>query len=138
VTSKWIAQSLTFAQLPSEVQTVPCAVFFPFQPQGSQVVMLLVFNQSTTVPANLAGSQLKISDSSFNPTATTILTVKTCHAGTWSTLGTISINTSGVATFPSSSAQFDAVAGDAIQVIAQSSADPTFGNFSLNLLLKKV
>ena len=101
--------------------------FFTTTPTASEVLCLDVAEQAFTLPANLSGSQVKVGT---NATATFALDLQ--QNGT--TIGTISIATSGTATLTTTSGTSKAIAiGDVLKVVAPGTADTTIANVAISL-----
>jgi VCBS repeat-containing protein len=82
--------------------------------------------ETITIPADFAGSAAHVE---INPTSTFVLTVK---KGTTS-VGTISISTSGTFTWSTSGTPVSLASGDYLSFIAQSSVDATLANVSISV-----
>ncbi len=99
---------------------------------NSEKVLLHVLACDIEFPANFVGA---VSYVGTVPTATTVLTV----ADNGSTIGTISIATSGVATFATSGGTAKSVvAGHLLSITNQASADVTFANAAFTLKATKI
>lgn len=96
-------------------------------PSANQPMLWANVIQPITFAADFAGSEGNIDPSvGTNPTATVTLTVKKWVSGVATTIGTISISTSGVFTFATTShAAQSAGTGDLIAVYNQNPADAT-------------
>jgi hypothetical protein len=90
-------------------------------------LLLFVAEQAFTLAANLSASQVKVGT---NPTATFALDLQ--QNGT--TIGTISIATTGVATLTTVSGTAKAIAaGDLLKVVAPGTPDATIANVAITL-----
>jgi hypothetical protein len=109
-----------------KIRTIPFPIIgVPSDAQQMNVTL----TQGGTLLANGGTAQAYVPT---NPTATETLEINTVHNGTITTQGTISINTSGVVTFPTFTAVTMA-AGDTIQLLNQATADATFANACISL-----
>lgn len=96
-------------------------------PIGSQIVFLGTFNRTVNFLGNFSGSVGKVGT---NPTATATYDIQK----NGSSIGGISINTSGVVSFTSTSGAAQSFAsGDIIKIVFQSSADATLANVGFTL-----
>jgi len=103
------------------------AFFFTTAPTASEVLCIYVAADAFTIPANLVGAQVKLG---ANPAATFAIDVQ--KNGT--TIGTISISTSGVATLTTTSGTSKSIAaGDVIKFVAPSSADASIANVAITV-----
>jgi hypothetical protein len=101
--------------------------FFTTTPTASEVLALYVAADAFTLPANLSGSQVKVGT---NATATFALDLQ--QNGT--SIGTISIATSGTATLTTTSGAAKSIAaGDVLKVVAPGTVDATIANVAINL-----
>jgi hypothetical protein len=98
------------------------------KPAASQPFSLCV-TQAGTLLANGGAPEAYISTV---PTATQAFTLNVIRSGTKTTLGTISISTAGVVTWPTFAATALA-AGDTVQLVNQATQDSTFTNACLSL-----
>ncbi len=103
------------------------AFFFTTTPTNSEVLGLYIAADAFTIAANMSGSQVSIGT---NPTATFAIDVQK----NGSSIGTISISTSGVATLTTTSGTSKSVsAGDVIKFVAPSTADTTIANVAVTV-----
>jgi hypothetical protein len=103
------------------------AFFFTTTPTASEVLGLYVAADAFTIPANMSGAQVKVGT---NATATFAIDVQ--QNGT--SIGTISIATSGTATLTTTSGASKSIAvGDVIKFVAPSSADATIANVAITV-----
>jgi VCBS repeat-containing protein len=94
-------------------------------PTATQLLDFFVIPFAGTLPANMAGSYGKISSSGTNPTSSFVITVKQ----NGSSIGTITINTSGVYTFATSGGTaVTLAAGDLIEFFGPGTPDATAAN----------
>jgi hypothetical protein len=101
--------------------------FFTTTPTASEVLALYVAADAFTLPANLSGSKVNVGT---NATATFALDLQ--QNGT--TIGTISIATSGTATLTTTSGTAKSVAvGDVLKVVAPATPDTTIANVAINI-----
>lgn len=95
-------------------------------PEANEVLMMHVFTKAVTFADEFAGAQGLVVT---NPSATFTLTVKKITAAhVTTTVGTISVSTSGVSTFATSGTTVSFDPGDAMTVTAQAGVDATFAN----------
>ena len=104
----------------------PVGWFVINAPYSGEVILMHVSYRAWTLPASFTGSVGKCLS---NPTSA--YTMNVLQNGT--SIGTISISTSGVFTFTAASATTFA-AGDLLEVVAPVTADPTVGKFGITLL----
>jgi hypothetical protein len=103
------------------------AFFFITTPTASEVLALYVAADAFTIPANMSGTQVKVGT---NATATFAIDVQ--QNGT--SIGTISIATSGTATLTTTSGAAKSIAaGDVLKFVAPSSADSTIANVAVTV-----
>lgn len=93
---------------------------------SSCLLMRFVAVRALTLPLNLSGSQCKVGT---NPTSTAVLTIEKNGSG----IGSISINTSGVASFTFAAAVSFAAA-DILTITGPASADATLADVSVTLM----
>lgn len=103
------------------------AFFFTTTPSSSEVLALYSAVDAFTIPANMAGSQVKVGT---NATSTFAIDVQQ----NGSSIGTISIGTSGTATLTTASGTSKSIAvGDVLKFVAPSSTDTTIANVAVNI-----
>lgn len=103
--------------------------FFTTTPTAGEVLMIHVAGASFTIPADFAGALQSYVGT--NPTATFDLTVK--QNGT--TIGTISVATSGAVTATTDGGTAKAIAaGDRLTIEAPASADATAANMAFTII----
>ena len=108
----------------------PIPFFFTTTPTASEVLAIYAAVEAFTLSANLAGAQVKKIGAGANPAATFALDVQ--QNGT--SIGTISIATSGVVTLTTAGGTSKAVAsGDVLHFIGPATADSTIANWAINL-----
>jgi hypothetical protein len=100
------------------------ATYYPGVPGASQTLLRYTAARAIAFPNNLVGSVCSVGT---NPTSTATLTIK--KNGT--SVGSISIATSGAATFTSSG--FSLASGDVLTITAQASPDATLADPSVTL-----
>lgn len=97
-------------------------------PTANEVVFVHIVAETVDFPANFSGSRCSVG---VNPTATYVLTIK--KNGT--TIGTISISTSGAATFASSGGSpYTLSPGDILSLVAPATPDATADQIAATLL----
>lgn len=99
--------------------------FFPDRMSNGQTLARVIVPRAFTVPQNCSGS---LAGPGTNATGTTVVTVKR----NGSTFASISIATSGTATWTCSSATTLAV-GDVLTVVGPATADATMADLSITL-----
>jgi hypothetical protein len=105
----------------------PIAFFFTTTPTSSEVLALYVAADAFTIPANMSGTKV---DVGTNATATFAIDVQQ----NGSSIGTISIATSGTATLTTTSGTAKSIAvGDVLKFIAPASADATIANVAITV-----
>lgn len=117
------ATALEFVETPCDLQ-----FFFQGVP-GSLVNRNYIVLRNMTLVASLTGSQYF---TGTNPTATTVFAITKIHAGTPSSIGSISFNTSGVGT-PTFASPVTFVAGDIIKITTPTVADVTAADITIGL-----
>lgn len=101
--------------------------FFTTSPLTSEVMSLHVVTDACTFPANFSASQ---GSCGTNPTGTFAIDVQKNGVS----IGTISISTSGVFTFTTTSGTSKTlVAGDVLKFMSPSSVDATLGNVAITI-----
>lgn len=117
------------AWTPNDVSTATTQItnynigsFIPGQYSDNQVLMLIPVERTVFFATNFVPSVAAVGT---NPTATATFTIK--QNGTQ--FGTLTVSTSGVCTFSSTAATFNA--GDVLTVIGQSSPDVTMANLGI-------
>lgn len=113
----WVPNQVSTAD--GNIVTYDIGVFLPGQSTASQVVLLLPLERAVRFAVNFSPSRAACGG---NPSASTTFTI--CQNGT--SIGTITFDTGGVATFASSGALF--IAGDVLTVIAPTVVDATLAN----------
>lgn len=111
--------------------SISVGAFQESAPTASARVARYVFVEAATFPANLAGSQVKVGT---NATATAVIDVQK----NGSSIGSISIATSGVATLTTTSGTVKSFAvGDVLDLVAPASPDATLALVTITLLANK-
>jgi hypothetical protein len=114
-------------QLAGEVMPYDLCSYVPGLPDDGAEVMRVVMTRAVFFPDDLAGSQATVA---VNPTSTSVFNVKK----NGSTFGSISINTSGVATFATTGSGLETFApGDILSITAPSPQDGTLEGVSITL-----
>lgn len=103
------------------------AFFFTTAPTSSEVLGIYAAADDFTIAANMSGTQVSVGT---NPTATFAIDVQK----NGSTIGTISIATSGAVTLTTTSGTTKSISsGDIIKFVAPSSTDATIANVAVNI-----
>jgi hypothetical protein len=119
----WIPAETSTSSTP--VVTYDVGVFFPGQYLANQVILLLPLERTVRFAVNMAPS---VASCGTSPTASSTITLNKNGVQ----FGTLTIGTTGAATFASSSGVvFDA--GDVLTVIAPAAADATLANLGILL-----
>lgn len=101
-------------------------------PTTNQILDTVQIVRELTLPADMAGSIAKVG---VNPTATFVMDLKDDGV----TIGSISISTSGVATFTTTSGTAKTIAvGSQLTLVAPSTVDATVAQMSITLLMDEV
>jgi hypothetical protein len=105
---------------------------FTTAPTTNQILDTVQIVRELTLPANMVGSIAKVG---VNPTATFVMDLKDDGV----TIGSISISTSGVATFTTTSGTEKTIAvGSQLTLVAPSTVDATVAQMSMTLLMDEV
>lgn len=102
---------------------------FASAPTSSQIIDTPMIGRALTLPANMAGSVGRVDT---NPTASFVMTLQDDGV----TIGTITVSTSGVFTFATTSGTLKLITTPTIlTLVAPASVDATIANMSMTLLL---
>jgi hypothetical protein len=109
----------------------PLVSFYLGMPTAGQILLAFKVNVPTTLPANMAGAEGRLT---ANPTATAVYNIQ--QNGT--TVGTISISTAGAFTFATTGGaaiQFNT--GDEFKLLAPGPADATLADVGLTIVVEQ-
>lgn len=102
-------------------------IFLPGQPDDGATVWAFKATRAFTMADDFAGS---VYDNASNPAATAVFNVNLNGSG----IGTISVNTSGVATFATTGGAVSVAVGDVIELVAPSPQDSTLSDIAITFL----
>lgn len=106
--------------------------FATTSPNSLEVLSIFTADASYQIPANFVGS---IASVGTPPSDSYVIDIEVNH----SSIGNITISTSGTATFSTTSTTYISIKeGDVISIVAPSDTDPSIQNISLNILLNVI
>lgn len=100
--------------------------FVSFTPDASEVLLLYPILEATTLPDDFSGSVGRVLT---NPTSSFVIDVQK----NGSSVGTITISTSGVFTFNTTGTTVSLVSGDYLTFVAPATPDATIKNFGVTM-----
>lgn len=130
VIAKWTTRRALLSEIGIGSGTSSYDMRFGFTttPTTDQIIDTIMIGRDITLPANMTGSLGRVG---VNPTATFDMLLK--DDGT--TIGTISVSTSGVFTFTTTSGTLkNIVAGSVLTLVAPTTVDATVENMTMTLL----
>lgn len=114
------------------VRTAHIISFATTSPNSLEVLSIFTSDTNYQIPANFNGSVASVTTP---PSASYILDVELNN----SSIGTITISTSGIATFSTIATTYTSIKeGDVISIIAPATTDASIKNISLNILLNVI
>lgn len=129
--AKWVTARATLSNVVALGLTRVIPFFVTTAPTASEVLAGYVAVNAFTLPANLAGSQVKKLVGGTNPTLTFAIDIQRNGVS----IATISVANTGVVTLTTSGGTSKAIAiGDVLTFIAPVAPDATFVNWAVNLL----
>lgn len=128
--AKWVSRQVSLKEIQN---TLPqrIGMFATTTPTSSEVLLLYCAPNALTFPANFVGSRGAIATGGANPTTSFVMAV----FNNATQIGTITVSTSGVFTFATTSGLAQNVAaGNVIRIVGPATVDATIANFAATLL----
>jgi hypothetical protein len=133
-TSSGSAGPITYAQLPTELASLPLAFMLPGQPSAG-AVFNLVLPFGVTIPALLAGAVVYAGTAA---TANAIFTVNKLSGGVVTALGTVTITAGSHTATSLAGAGGSLAGGNVIQLSAPTPQDASLADIGISLLAGRV